>query len=140
MLAEDDTDFFEMTLARYPQLVAQVRKQFEMIIPELFRKANKQYDGEELDFDAVVRAVVDRKVGQTPDERIYRRQTRVRRDVAAIVLLDMSASTSSLVKDADDRYPDWYLDLIEGSPRLTALDKEVLEAKPRRVIDILKES
>ena len=140
VLAEDGTDFFESTLARYPQLVTQVRKQFEMIIPELFRKTNRQYDGDELDFDAVIRAVVDRKVGQTIDGRIYRKQRKTRRDVAAILLLDMSASTGSLVKDTDDRYPDWYLDLIEDSPRLTALSPEVLAVKPRRTIDVLKES
>jgi nitric oxide reductase NorD protein len=140
VLAEDSTDFYEATLARYPQLVIHIRKQFEMIIPELFRKANRQYDGDELDYDAVIKAVVDRKVGQTPDERIYRKQRRTRRDVAAILLLDMSASTSSVIKDTNDEYPDWYLDLIEDSPRLTVPDTEVLPAKPRRTIDVLKES
>ena len=140
VLSEGSADFFEETLARYPLLVAQIRKQFEMITPELFRKADRQYDGEELDFDAVVRAVVDRKVGQTPDERIYRKRRRARRDVAVILLLDMSASTSNVIKDTDDEYPDWYLDLMEGSPQLRALGTEMLQAKPRRVIDVLKES
>lgn len=140
VLAEDSTDFYEATLARYPRLVTQLRKQFEMIMPELFRKANRQHDGEELDYDAVVKAVVDRKVGQTPDERIYRKQRRTRRDVAAILLLDMSASTSSVIKDTNDGYPDWYLDLIEDSPRLTVPGTEVLQAEPRRTIDVLKES
>jgi nitric oxide reductase activation protein len=121
-------------------LVAQIRKQFETIIPELFKKANRQYDGEELDFDAAVRAVVDRKAGQTPDDKIYRRQMRVKRDVAAVLLLDMSASTSSLIKDTNDGYPDWYLDLVEDSRQSTSKDKEILQAKPRCVIDILKES
>jgi hypothetical protein len=140
VLAEDGTDFYEETLARYPRLVTQTRKQFEMIIPELFRKANRQYDGDELDYDAVIKAVVDRKVGQTPDERIYRKQRRTRRDVAAILLLDMSASTSSVIKDTNDGYPDWYLDLIEGSPGLTVLGTEGSQTKQRRTIDVLKES
>jgi hypothetical protein len=140
VLAEDNTDFFEATLARYPGLTTQIRKQFEMITPTLFRKANRQYDGDELDFDAVIRAVVDRKAGQTPDEKIYRKQKRTRREVAAILLLDMSASTSSVIKDSDDGYPAWYLDIIEDSTGFTALDTEVYPAKPRCVIDVMKES
>ncbi len=140
VLAGDSTDFFEATLARYPGVITQIRKQFEMITPKLLRKANRQYDGEELDFDAVIRAVVDRKAGQTPDERIYRKQRKTRRDVAAIVLLDMSASTSSIIKGTDDEYPGWYLDIIEDSIQPTALGTEALLAKPRRTVDVLKES
>ncbi len=140
LLPEGSTDFFEETLVRSHLLAAQVRKQFEMITPEFLRKADRLYDGEELDLDAVVRAVVERKAGCASDEKIYWKRRKVQRDVAAILLLDMSASTGNIIKDTDGEYPEWYLDLMEGSPRMRAQGGEVLTGASRRVIDVMKES
>jgi nitric oxide reductase activation protein len=112
-----------------------------MLAPDLRKKFNKLYDGEEIDLDAVVRAVVERKAGHVSDEKIYWKRRKVQRDVAAILLLDMSASTGVIIKEADDEeYPDWYLDLMETSPRLRAQSGEVLTEGLRRVIDVAKES
>jgi len=139
-LPEASAAFFEDTLARNPSLAARVRRQFEMIAPEHLRKADRLYDGEELNLDAVVRAVVDRKAGSFSDERVYWKRRKVQRDVAAVLLLDMSASTSDAIKSADDGFPDWYLDLIEYQRRPRGLDIRTLTQAPRRVIDVVKES
>lgn len=140
-LDEESADFFEETLSRNSLLANQIRKQFEMLAPELRKKFNKLYDGEEIDLDAVVKAVVERKAGHISDEKIYWKRRKVQRDVAAILLLDMSASTGVIIKEADDEeYPDWYLDLIETSPRLRVQGDEVLTEGLRRVIDVAKES
>ena len=64
-------DYFEEALADNHSLAAMVKKQFEMINPELLRKSDRLYDGEELDLDAVVRSIVDKKAGSISDERIY---------------------------------------------------------------------
>ncbi len=140
-LVEGNVDFFEETLARNSLLANQIRKQFEMLAPELRKKSSKLYDGEEIDLDAVVQTVVERKAGHISDEKIYWKRRKAQRDVAAILLLDMSASTGVIIKDADDEeYPDWYLDLVESSPRLATRGSEGLIGSPRRVIDVAKES
>jgi len=139
-LDEGSADFFEETLARNSLLANQIRTQFEMLTPELRNKINKLYDGEEIDMDAVVKAIVERKAGHMFDEKIYRQRRKVQRDVAAILLLDMSASTDVIIKEVDEDYPDWYLDLLETSPRLGTHGGEVLTKGPWRVIDVVKES
>ena len=140
IMPEGTPDYFEEALADNHSLAAMVRKQFEMINPELLRKSDRLYDGEELDLDAVVRSIVDKKAGSISDERIYWKRRKVRRDVAAVLLLDMSASTGSIIRDSEEEYPDWYLDLLEESRRLSVWRGEAAIDKPRRVIDVVKES
>ena len=140
-LAEGRTDFFEETLARNSLLANQTRKQFEILAPQLHKKFNRLHDGEEIDLDAVVKAVVDRKAGHVSDEKIYWKRRKGQRDVAAILLLDMSASTDAIIKETDDEeYPDWYLDVIETSLRMRARVDRAPAEHLRRAIDVVKES
>ncbi|MDC1368217.1 hypothetical protein N8290_01520, partial [Pseudomonadales bacterium] len=48
-----------------------------------------------------IEAIVDRKAGLSPEERIYVQKQRKVRDVSALFLLDMSASTDDPVPDPD---------------------------------------
>ncbi len=141
-LAEGSTDFFEETLTRNSSLAARIRKQFEMLAPELLKKLNKLDDGEELDLDAVIEAVVERKAGYSPSEKIYWKRRKIQRDVAAIFLLDMSGSTDNTIEDTDDEedYFDWYLDPMEALAQSRARRAQGLTKEPRRVIDVAKES
>ena len=86
------------TLAEHRPLVAQVTSRFEHLVPELFRKVTRRYDGEDLDLDGVIERVVDRRAGSTPAEKIYWRRERTQRDVAVALLLDMSATTHEYVQ------------------------------------------
>ena len=141
-LAEGSENFFEETLTRNSLLAAQIRKQFEMLAPELRKKLNKLHDGEELDLNAVIEAVVDRKAGYTPNEKIYWKRRKIQRDVAAIFLLDMSSSTAEAIKDIDDEdsYFDWYFERMDNLSRLKVSYAEGPAKNTRRVIDVAKES
>jgi hypothetical protein len=141
-LEEGEDKFFEKTLVEHSGLVAQTRKQFELLRPELFRKIKKLYDGEELDLDAVIDFVVERKSGHTGDDKVYWRRNKIERDVAVAFLLDMSASTDEEInrrdrtKDDDDfdddprRYLAWW-----AQKRAKELQNPV-----KRIIDLEKES
>lgn len=61
-------------------------------------KLRKQMDGERFDLDAVVAAVTDLRQGRAPDPRVHVRVDRRDRDLAVLVLLDLSESTNDLVK------------------------------------------
>ena len=113
-----------------------------MLDPELLKKLNKLDDGEELDLDAVIEAVVERKAGYSPSEKIYWKRRKIQRDVAAIFLLDMSGSTDNTIEDTDDEedYFDWYLDPMEALAQSRARRAQGLTKEPRRVIDVAKES
>ncbi len=57
------------------------------------QRLKRQPDGMELDIDAVLDAEVARAGGEAPDERLYRGSARRTRDLATVVLLDVSEST-----------------------------------------------
>ena len=142
-LDEGDDKFFEKTLVENSALVAQTRKQFELMRPELFRKIKRLYDGEELDIDAAIEYVVERRSGHTGDDKVYWRRNKIERDVAVAFLLDMSASTDEEINrrdrskgeddDFDDdprRYLAWW-----AQKRAKELQNPV-----KRIIDLEKES
>jgi nitric oxide reductase NorD protein len=57
-------------------------------------KLRAQLRGDELDIDAAVRSAIDRRTHQSPGQKVHQRLDRRERDVAALVLLDSSASTA----------------------------------------------
>ncbi len=87
--------FVDQTRRRHAVLLRRVRRQFELLKPEEFRRMRRLIEGEELDLDRVVEARVDRCAGCAPDGAVYTSRRRQHRDVAAAFLLDMSASTDA---------------------------------------------
>lgn len=146
VLADEGTEFVEETRQRYADLLAEVYRQFQMLKPELFQKIKRLPDGEDIDLDSAIEAVVDRRAGNLSADRVYMRRNKRDRSVAAAFLLDMSASTDDEVPDTEEDAPapakprkydfsgfvqdDYYAILPPRKP-----DKE-----RRRIIDIEKEA
>ncbi len=80
-------------------LFARVRRLFEALRPrrELQRR---RLDGAELDLDAFVEDVADRRAGLPSSDRLYLEQRPHRRDVAVSFLVDASGSTDASVAGA----------------------------------------
>ena len=76
-----------------------VRRRFEQIRPTGYQRMRKVADGDELDLGALVDARSDMRAGVSPDDRVYSRRERARRDVSAAFLVDLSASTDDPVGD-----------------------------------------
>ena len=87
--------FVDETRRHHADLLRRVRRQFELLKPEEFRRVRRLIEGEELDLDRVVETHVDRRAGRPPDGAVYMSRRRQHRDVAAAFLLDMSASTDA---------------------------------------------
>ena len=141
-LNEGRLNFFRETLSRHSVLASQIKKQFEMLTPELLERLNKRHDGEELDLNAVIEAVVDRKAGHSADEKIYWKRRKTKRDVAAIFLLDMSSSTANAIRDRNEEkdYPDLYFGRFKALPQIETHSVEDCSEGSQRVIDVMKES
>ncbi|MFD1333306.1 nitric oxide reductase activation protein NorD, partial [Methylopila musalis] len=60
-------------------------------------RLRRQPDGFDLDLDAAVDAAIALRVGDLPDERIHRASGKRARDVATVILLDISESTRDRV-------------------------------------------
>jgi nitric oxide reductase activation protein len=113
-----------------------------MVIPEAFRRIKRQPDGEEFDLDATLEAMIDKRSGVTPSEKVYWRRNKVQRDVAVALLLDMSASTAEAVDDTTRMQDDWDgpNDPAEYMAWLRARRGEGGRRQHKRIIDIEKES
>jgi hypothetical protein len=94
VLAEGELTFYDATLRQYCGLVTALTRQFEGLIPTRFRKVYRLADGEDLDLNAALEAWADLRMGVPPEEKIYWRRHIIQRDVAVVLLLDMSASTA----------------------------------------------
>ncbi|MCS7207472.1 MAG: VWA domain-containing protein [Dehalococcoidia bacterium] len=139
-MAEGDTAFWDQTLQTYAALVNQVRKQFELVVPETFRKIKRLKDGEEFDLDAVLEAMVDRRAGLTPSEKVYWRRNKVERDVAVVFVLDMSASTAEAIEESKQESWDAPDDPVEYMLWLRTRRGEHPRRTYKRIIDLEKES
>ncbi|MBU45280.1 MAG: hypothetical protein CMN76_18860 [Spirochaetaceae bacterium] len=60
-----------------------------------FSPEPRQVQGDEIDLDAAVDYLVDRSIGHTPSERLYRKRRRNIREIDLLLLLDNSLSTDS---------------------------------------------
>lgn len=133
--------FYSDTLHSYSGLVEQIRRQFESVRPEMYRKVKRLPEGEDIDIDAGIEALIDLRNHMTPDERIYWRRNKDERDVGVVFLLDMSASTAEAVeenaKDADWNAPG---DPVAYTAWLRARRGETARRPYKRIIDVEKES
>lgn len=65
------------------------------------QRVRRQQEGEYLDIDACIETVINRRIGETPDPRIYGRWERRNRDLSVLVLLDVSESTKDKLVGSD---------------------------------------
>jgi hypothetical protein len=69
--------------------------------PQGVQRIRKLEDGDEVDINAAIRSLVDIRLGQQPDPRVMMRSVRKTRDIAVLLLLDLSESTNDRVAGQD---------------------------------------
>ena len=141
IMSDGEPNFFRETLADNQGLVAQIKRQFELVIPEMYRKQKRLEDGEEFDLDAVLEALIDLRVGVSPDEKLFWRRNKNERSVAVAFLLDLSASTAEAIDEAKKPSDDWGApdDPVEYMVWLRSRRSEGLRRTYKRIIDVEKE-
>lgn len=135
-LKGDDFGYLTEVRRKHAQLASQVRRGFRFMRPEAWQRVHKVTDGDEIELDAAIDAMVTRRAGHSADERLYMRRDRARREVATAFLVDLSASTGSPIIDPNAPPPVY--DDPEELPWLAPQD--IVREEPTRVIDIAKES
>ncbi len=137
VLTGDAGEYFSRTLNEYAALTPTIKHEFQRIRPEQYRIVRGLEDGEEFDFNAVVTAANDVRAGVSPSPKLYTTRRQTERDVAALFLLDMSASTDEPIAPVVRQYSE------EEQDDWQALWKKRPagpEPKPRRIIDVTKEA
>ena len=141
-VAEGEARFYTETLQSYSRLVNQIRRQFEMLVPEMFRKIKHLPDGDDFDLDAVIESIIDKWAGQSPSEKVHWRRNKVEREVAVVFLMDMSASTAEAIDESRRMADDWDApdDPVEYMIWLRNRRGEGQRRSYKRIIDLEKES
>ena len=80
----------EANLEARPDLRRRIDRLVRAVRPGRPRRLKRQPDGTELDIDAVLDAEVAWRAGETADERLYRSSALRARDLATLVLIDVS--------------------------------------------------
>jgi len=85
-------------LEKHTGLIKQLKKMIEALKPQNKKRIRFQEEGEELDLDVALRALIDLKSGSVPDPRINYSHITDSRDIAVTVLVDMSQSLNERVE------------------------------------------
>lgn len=141
-LVGEDFAFIADVRSRHFALRSRIRRTFSKLRPSDLVRVHRSDDGEELDLDAAIEAVADRRGGAPVDDRLHIRRDRAARDVATAFLVDLSGSTSSPV-DPPERPPP----VVDPDPFDDPMSYEPMYSTPgrsgepeRRVIDVAKDA
>ena len=96
-----DPERIEDILQAHKPVASRIRQIIDRLRPQGVTRQRKLEDGDELDINAAVDAMVAVRAGLQPDLRITMRHVIHTRDLAVLVLLDLSQSTNDPVRGSD---------------------------------------
>lgn len=107
--AKGDPQTMDEILVRHRPVASRIRYLVDALQPQGIVRRRGYEEGEELDLNAAVRAMTDIRRGIMPNPRINIRITRHIRDLAVVILLDLSESTNDRIdksaEEDDDSVP-----------------------------------
>jgi hypothetical protein len=86
-------------LAKHAALAKRLKRLLDLLKPQDKVRIRYQEEGSDLDLDVAIRSLIDFKGGATPDPRINMSHRTDGRDIAVLVLLDLSESLNGNVAD-----------------------------------------
>jgi hypothetical protein len=87
--------------AQHKRIVSRMKFLLDAMQPQGVTRIRKLEDGDEIDINAAIGSTLDMRMGMQPDPRIMMRSVRKVRDIAVLVLLDLSESTNEKVAGQD---------------------------------------
>jgi len=96
-----DAAMIDDTVRRHKPVASRLRQIVDRLRPQGVVRQRKLEDGDELDLNAAVDAMVSLRAGIDHDPRVTMRYVLNRRDLAVLILLDLSASTNDPVRGTD---------------------------------------
>jgi nitric oxide reductase NorD protein len=119
-----DPEQMDAILTKHKPVASRIRHLIDALQPQGIVRRRGYEEGEELDLNAAVRAMIDIRRGVMPDPRINIRISRHVRDLSIVVLMDLSESTNEKVgaKEGEPGYAEApsILDLTRESTGLLA--------------------
>jgi hypothetical protein len=88
-------------LLEHKPITQRIRQIVDLLTPAGVQRVRNMEDGDEIDLNAAVDAMIAVRMGEQPSPRITMRNVIKRRDLAVVVLLDLSESTNDTMAGAD---------------------------------------
>ena len=92
-----DPEAMDEILIKHKPIASRIRHLIDALQPQGIVRRRGYEEGEELDLNAAIRAMIDIRRGVMPDPRINIRITRHIRDLSIVVLIDLSESTNQKI-------------------------------------------
>ncbi|MDI6745861.1 MAG: VWA domain-containing protein [Rhodocyclaceae bacterium] len=108
----------DAVIERHKPLVRRLKHLIEAVQPQGVVRQRKMEDGDQIDLNAAVSAMVDIRMGVQPDPRIGIRTRLQIRDLSVLLLVDLSESTNDRVQNAEGEVS--VLDLAREATALLA--------------------
>jgi len=89
-----NASIIDSLLNKHDALAKRLKRLLDMLKPQDYVRVRYQEEGSELDLDVAIRSLIDFKSGAQPDPRINMSHKHNDRNIAVMLLLDLSASLS----------------------------------------------
>jgi nitric oxide reductase NorD protein len=96
-----DPKVIEDILTEYKPIAYRIKQIIDLLTPEGVQRVRNMEDGDEIDINAAIDAMVSIRMGDQPNPRITMRNVLKNRDLAVVVLMDLSESTNEKVPGSD---------------------------------------
>ncbi len=93
-----DPRHIDQLLEKHQLLAKRLKKIVDLLKPQKRKRVRYQHEGDELDLDVLIRAMTDFRAGSVPDTRIYQSHVKDGRNIAVLLLLDLSESINDTAK------------------------------------------
>ncbi len=91
----------EKILTAYKPIAHRIKQIIDLLTPEGVQRVRNMEDGDEIDINAAVDAMISIRMGKQPNPRITMRNVLKSRDLAVVVLMDLSESTNEAIQGSD---------------------------------------
>ena len=99
--SKGDPQEVEQILVEYKPIAHRIKQIIDLLTPEGVQRVRNMEDGDEIDINAAIDAMVAIRMGEQPNPRITMRNVIMNRDLAVTVLLDLSESTNEKMDGSD---------------------------------------
>ena len=130
-----EPEYIDEIYARNQDLIKKVRWEFQRIRPEFLEKVSRVEWGDEIDLNAMIQSVVDRKTGSSPSDKIFSRKEKKTRKISTLLLVDMSASTDERVACSVNPDPE---DSGPGPDDPAPQDKKIIEIEVESLVVLME--
>jgi len=94
-------DDIDEIITQYKPVAHRIKQIIDLLTPEGVQRARNMEDGDEIDINAAIDAMVSIRMGEQPNTRITMRNVLKNRDLSVVLLLDLSESTNEKMNGSE---------------------------------------